>query len=258
MCRWMFARIQNMDTLRSDGKKHSRFSFCQKTLWNIFFQWHALTTETLIFLLSRFETRNDSFFVFALLRVSKLTFNYFDRMYIYLFLLFCFSSLHRFLSTYFFYQLICSKSLFAHFCPSFHLLSHPLWRLGVVPSLSFPRCVPPCWALLTCCIFPVVCPLLCALLVALGFSGSEVLSTPSLEDPLIWITGSRTSTPTPNLILSSAEGGRANDLTPVIYFHKENGGITTWKMVIAKWKGEVSKTSENNHHSKKKHSKTFR
>ena len=144
------------------------FLFVKKTLWNIFFEWHALTTETLIFLLTRFETRNDSFFVFTLLRVSKLTFNYFDRMYIYLFLLSCFSSLHCFLSTYFFYQLICSKSLFAHFCPSFHLLSHPLWRLGVVPSLSFPPLLGIAHLLyLPRCVSPVVCPPCCAWLLRL-------------------------------------------------------------------------------------------
>ena len=36
------------------------------------------------------------------------------------------------------------------------------------------------------------------------------------------ITGSRPSTPTPKLILSSAEEGGANDLRPVIYLHKES------------------------------------
>ena len=81
--------------------------------------------------------------------VSKLTLSYFDRIYIYyicsfFYICFSFDSLNCFFKT----LLFCSKHIpflsfstikyvQSHFFPHFHLFSHPLWRLGVVPALSF-------------------------------------------------------------------------------------------------------------------------
>ena len=58
----------------------------------------------------------------------------------------------------------CSKSLFK---------ISPVVASRCCSTLLVPRCVAPCWALLTCCIFRVVSTLLCVLFVALGFPSSE-------------------------------------------------------------------------------------
>jgi hypothetical protein len=84
ICRYMFATGQDVDTFRSNNKNTLQVLFVKQYLQHFFIQWHVLITET-CFLLNRFERRNKKWLIFCVhvFCVSKLTFSYFDRIYIY-------------------------------------------------------------------------------------------------------------------------------------------------------------------------------